>query len=334
MAAGLVVWFILGLVPGVLSNPGEAPNTLRSIGTMAPVYLFASLTVVVVTSARPFANATTHQSLGEWINSIRGRAMLAPVAGAVAVAVLLFGGALDVSTYFGSQADHPTVWGDHSTPETVAARLALAGLDGHEVWLVEGLHAEPSTMRFFIDDFAPFQRYRPGDGTLLPFTGDRDVLLIGHAATGTGRDLLTAFYDGAVVTEHSVRPGEHPAVVSVQIPAASIRARQGASFSENGGEAIFVPSLDAVGRSGAPAVWTAGLITPAVDDYTFRVTGDSAVELVIDGVSGRLCPAGGTEATLRLGRGTHEMRLAADGGVAPVGLEWRGAHGDLSLIHI
>jgi len=323
LAAGLVLWFVVGLIPGILSNPGEAPNTLRSIGTMAPAYLFACLTVITATSTRPFAGAPASTGPRELFSKLRTARNPRPVIAAIVCLGLILGGMHEVSVYFGKQSEHPSVWGGHSTPETIASRLALDATDTHEVWLVQGMHAEPSTMRFFIDDYSAFERYRPSHGTILPFSGERDVLIIGDRRTGTNRDLLTSLHPDAIVTEYAANETDRPEVITIEISAESIRAVQGLVYSEGGGPEVVVANIDATARSGAEAIWSGGLVAPLDATYSLRVIGDAAATVVIDGAEIALCPAGANEATIRLGRGGHDLVVRSTPSTAPLGLQWR-----------
>ena len=102
----LPFWIFIMLLPGALTLPWEAPQSLRSIGVTPAIAAIATLTVGVVW----WAGRTS-----PWPNVRRATPIfLAGLMGVVAFA--------NINTYFGEQARHPAVFASFSTDETLMAQ--------------------------------------------------------------------------------------------------------------------------------------------------------------------------------------------------------------------
>ena len=102
----LPFWIFIMLLPGVLTLPWEAPQSLRSIGVTPAVVVLVALTVGVIW----WVGRTS-----PWPNVRRATPIfLSGLLGMVAFA--------NINTYFGEQARHPEVFASFSTDETLMAR--------------------------------------------------------------------------------------------------------------------------------------------------------------------------------------------------------------------
>ena len=104
--AVLPVWLLLMLLPGALTLPWEAPQSLRTIGALPAVVVLVTLAVGVLTRVGGAA---------PW-HSVRAAA---PAAAALMLGVIAYE---NVNTYFGAQAKHPEVYAAFSTDETLVGR--------------------------------------------------------------------------------------------------------------------------------------------------------------------------------------------------------------------
>jgi len=100
IAFGLVLWVVLGLIPGALTLPFESPNTVRAIGSLLPSYFLATIPVIV---------------LGRMWWRERDTAAL-PALAALAL-VVLFAGVNDANGYFHRQKNNGRTWAEHSVRE-------------------------------------------------------------------------------------------------------------------------------------------------------------------------------------------------------------------------
>ena len=101
----LPFWILLMLLPGVITLPWEAPQSLRAI---------AVIPAVVALIALAFAAIWVAGREAPWPVVRR----YTPVFVSVLLAVIAFA---NVNTYFGKQADHPEVYASFSTDETLMA---------------------------------------------------------------------------------------------------------------------------------------------------------------------------------------------------------------------
>ena len=105
----LPFWVFFMILPGVLTLPWEAPQSLRSIGAVPAVVILVVLTLGAVWTV--------------------GRSAPWPAVRRCTPAIILasLGGIafLNINTYFGEQASHPEVYASFSTVETLMARHML-----------------------------------------------------------------------------------------------------------------------------------------------------------------------------------------------------------------
>ena len=102
----LPIWVLIMVMPGVLTLHWEAPQSLRSIGTLPAV--IALITIAIWTLWRAGRSAP-------WSRARRAT----PLVFALLLGVIAYS---NVSTYFGRQAEHPEVYAAFSTDETLMAR--------------------------------------------------------------------------------------------------------------------------------------------------------------------------------------------------------------------
>lgn len=327
LAAGLVVWFVAALLPGAVTLPWEAPNTLRTVGTMIPAYLFAAVPLIVLVRL-----VTQHRISGHEDSIVVGGDAASPTPATIAgmplrvlvgvAALLLVGGTVDAQAYFGRQADNRAVWFDHSTTETLASRLVVDNPD-KDVWLIEGLHAEPSTMRWIIGDVNKVTagRFRPGDMTLLPLSGQRDALIIARPDSMGMFDLFRRIMPELEVesfnADNADQPGE-AAIIAATIPQESIRSAQRLDAS-------------APAENGDPS-WLGGLITPRTGRYSFRTVSSHNVAVNLDGTVVPLCADAESEVSVQLGFGAHLFGVSGAGSYEDQLIEWRVDDGPWQLI--
>lgn len=334
IAAGMITWFILALIPGVVSVPFEAPNSLRAVGTIMPVLCLAVVPLVLVIRGAASLPATplpaalvarVGDPFGTWRELVVRPAM---AAAGVAMFVVLIIGIGDAGRYFDEWANDGTVWSSHSTAETFAGRLVAENRDTHDVWLVDGLHAEPSTIAFLNPDRSFHEvttRFAPNDQPPFAFRGDRPVLMLGAIGSKAMFDQLRLVYPSTEITEYSQFPGSGPALLSAEIPPEVLYANRGLVKTEPDGTVIPRHLADGPGQPGS--IWAGSLLVPRTDTYAFRVVGTSAASITIDGQPHRLCSGGRNELSTRLGQGPHALSVMTEESTAALGLEWRGPTG-------
>ena len=117
---GLPFWVLIMLVPGFMTLPWEAPQSLRSIGVIPAVVVLMTLAVGVAWSAGRSAPWRTVR-LGT------------PPVLALLLGLIAF---LNINTYFGEQAHNPEVFASFSTDETLmATHMVQARRDGYSLMI-------------------------------------------------------------------------------------------------------------------------------------------------------------------------------------------------------
>src|SRR5262249_16135210 len=108
----LVAWAVVSIAGGIFTFPFEAPQGMRTLGVTPVVALLVSLGLMLALD-RLFAFA-------------RGvpRTVAQGAAAATAGVVVLWVGAMNLTTFFGPQMNDPAVWESFSTRETIPARVA------------------------------------------------------------------------------------------------------------------------------------------------------------------------------------------------------------------
>ncbi len=102
----LPVWMLVMLMPGVLTIPWEAPQSLRTITVIPAVIALVTLGIAAV-----------------WKVGSRVNLPAVRVGTAAVIALLLAGIAYsNISAYFGEQANDPAVYAAYSTDDTLIAR--------------------------------------------------------------------------------------------------------------------------------------------------------------------------------------------------------------------
>ena len=116
----LPFWIFIMVLPGVLTVPSEAPQSLRSITAIPAVAALGSLVVVVIWRAGDDAP-------WGWVRRATAPFVLA-LLGVIAFA--------NVDTYFGAQASDPRVFAAFSTDETLMSRhMTEQQRRGYSLWV-------------------------------------------------------------------------------------------------------------------------------------------------------------------------------------------------------
>ena len=284
------VWLPFGWLPGALSLPFEAPNSLRAVGVQPVVFLLAASALAALSAAAGSA--------------VRALSVIWLTAVATCCALLLgWHAVVDVRTYFGPQADDFGVWAQHSTRETIAGRLVAEAPPSTDVWSV-GFFQGQKTMEWFTQN-RPVDQWFDTD-TQLPFSfaPGKDVLILTVPDSLPLVEQTRQLYPEATVKAHPV--DNFTELFEIRIPAHAVAAAHAAG-----------PQL--VDQDGEAWV-TATLIADRLANYVFRIP-DRPSSIVVDGQVRSICAAE-TE-PLVLGPGLHTVAIRADDASVARTLEWR-----------
>jgi hypothetical protein len=326
----LLVWFFFALLPGLVTLPFEAPNTLRAIGSLPVAYLFAGVGIAAVGSAL---------------------APLVPRYGGLVLGVPLLAGLGAIAydnyhTYFDLQRESSEVWAAFNPVQTtIAYRILDLPSRDYDVQLAPFLAPYP-VITFLVPDgprietFDP-ARYPPaslqGDGALMFLDSGQEPFL----------SRIEAFYPQQGYSKLDFGQGSgQPLIYTVELDGEDIARSQGlqARFTplDASSQAVEevrtrVSTVDlSWGDEGALAPpfaveWTGILYVPEYGDYGLVLEGSQQAQLYLDG---DLALDGPGEVALPLALGNHAIQVREE--VQEIGgrtrLSWKPPEGPASVI--
>ena len=297
----LLVWFFFALLPGLVTLPFEAPNTLRAIGSLPVAYLFAGVGIAVLWKA-----------LAPLIPRYAGVVLGVPlVMGMGAIAYDNF------HTYFHLQRNSFDVWASFNPVQTaIAYRLLELPSKDYDVQLAQFLAPYP-VITFLVPDGPGIETFDPakhppasthGDGALMFLDRGQEPYL----------SLIKEFYPHRGYSRMDFGQGpRQPLIYTVELDGADIARAQGLKLqltpqgtSSQNVEDIQVPQVDLFwGDESTPippfsAKWTGVLHVPEYGDYRLALEGSPRAQLYLDG---SLVLEGPGDAQLPLATGNHAI---------------------------
>jgi hypothetical protein len=314
----LLLWFAVGLLPGILSS--EAPRVYRVLLATPPVYVWAALPV-----ERLLALA-----------EVRRSRLAGALAGLVLVAVPL----VDFDYYFHGVYTHP---GYHSTQASRMVDMARALRDRGPGWtgylLAANYDANHETFRFLARLWNLQMRDVVSLSDVMPLRHDGNALLLFDPATMPLVPAVQAFYPGATPSVQ-LRPRRRKPWLEALLAGADTGApepqaaflplSQTALGSGNGVTAFLLaadgtpiatqiwpslsfrepPRADPTQAPAARAVLAAAFYAPLDGTYTFALDGAPAASVWLD--QRLILSSDRRQATVELEQGLHGIRAAID----------------------
>ena len=324
----LLTWLMVMLAPGVLSLEWEAPQALRTIGTLPAACLLAVVPL---------------QGLGkEWQRVFaRGRAVLFPLFVALLLAMI---GWSNLYTYFVLQARSYESWRDFSTAETITARLMARLDDSVDLYVISYYHDHP-VVRFLAPQVSGYHRIETHDDLPLPrSTGEDVVMILDGGSThlfeeaqrryprGTFEEYGSAFGGPGVVYVIRLSPEDVSSIQGLighyrpgdDWKAAPALTRQETQLYLEWGEGVplATPFL---------AEWEGVLRAPEYGTYRLVVRSPGAGELYLDGAP-LLRGEGESWAQVVLAEGNHALRITAAGVEGHFELAWQPPGGEEQVV--
>ena len=323
----LPAWLFLMIMPGVLSLPFEAPQSLRSITVTPAVIALVTLALAGIWWAGRSA---------PW--PVVGRAT--PVGIALLLAVIAF---LNLNTYFGSQASDPRVYAAFSTDETLMARhMVEQRREGYSLLvsrqflfgLTTSLLAQGPRVRVVrVPDLIPIDPEGVWRGASV-YLEPREASFY---------RLLQAYYPGARFEE--VRPpgGGDVMYYSAVISRQQLETPLGLFARYTRADGSTLETIQASGESSwaflfepkdAPFdfEWSGTLHVAAPGEYVLALEGEGRAEVALDGT--RILGDTTRSAAMELAVGLHSVRVAGrtEGLSDSVRVSWKPPGGDLEPI--
>ena len=300
----LLVWFFFALLPGLVTLPFEAPNTLRAIGSLPVAYIFAGVAIAAVAMALlPLVPTTSRYGV-----AILGIPLLAGM-GATAYD--------NLHTYFHLQRNDYDVWASFDPVQTVVAyRLLELPSRDYDVQLAPFLSPYP-VITFLVPNGPRISTFNPakhppsstrGDGALLFLDRDQEPYL----------SRVRSFYPQSSFSVMDFGQGyRQPLVYTMELDAQDIRESQGLTAhytplgpSSQAPDDARVPRVDlSWGDESAhmppfAVEWSGVLYVPKYADYRLMLEGSPQVQLYLDDA---LIQDGPGEVVLPLALGNHAL---------------------------
>jgi hypothetical protein len=298
----MVTTFATMLMGGILTLDFEAPQSLRSIGVVAPLLFFSIVPLAAVWRLADPGPGTARAAIGS-------------VVGLGSAAFLVAAGRYNLAMYFGRQQESGACWLEHSTTETIVGNEMNRLAPDHRL-VVSATYRDHPTVHFLTPDVKDVILWAPGQPLSLPVDSERPIALLFEPNKEAELRKLQRAYPGGVF--RSFRPpmfgaDTPPLVFEVELTPRELRALQGAEARFVGAGAAApvlaqTPTAGAVldfakapaGSHVAAAELRAVLDAPAFGSYRFAVMGPG--KLFVDEF------ARGAEA-VSLAKGAHALRL-------------------------
>ncbi len=334
---------------GLLSNPDDAPQALRTLGVTIAVALVAAL---------PIARFWI-LDLGFW--SEQGK----PKSAALALVAFALVGAIAVGNYnryFRVQEPHPQVWPKFSTAATLIAGEVNRHRDDADIYTVNGLYAQP-TIQFLAGGpggglfDAPYQTPLP-----KPAVKGRGAIVFIDNRNGHALPLFKAVYPHMTTNSPTAPTGGDAVLYILYIPYADLVAPRPVEAGLKGSywsgpKTANLPAAitridptpswfffnDPISKGNKPftVVWEGALLAAQSGDYVFATQTIGKTEIWLDGKRVLSAEAGVPQQNDLLGNirvpltvGPHAVRLVvqAPGWREPVFWYWTPPGGRSEII--
>lgn len=312
--------FGAGLLGGILSLDFEAPQSVRSIVALPPVFCFAALALEGAWRAAEIGG--------------RGRRVLAAAGALVLIACIAISNAY---TYFHLQLRDDAAWAAHSAIETAGARRILEAARGATTIYATLYIYNHIVVRFLAPEVKGTKLLLPQDGFPLREPGDRPVAVVVDNENIWAVEEAKRIYPNAQVLVDR-NPSGNPMVHTLLISPEEIRGVQGFRAQYFAGQAPNGPlvltrterQLDGALVEDAlllaspwVARWEGVLIAPFWGDFEVVLDSPSSSSLKIDAKTVLDEGSGERHAIVRLPQGRHPIRVTAKGGERTPRLAWR-----------
>ena len=316
----LPVWLGVMLCPGIFSLEWEAPQALRTLGSLPAAYLLAAVPIDGIWRA--------------WQRGVPQRYARYFVLPVVLLLVRV-GYTTNYHIYFHRQARDFASWRDFSTAETITARIMRDLGDSVELYVTSLYHSHP-TVRFLAPDVSEYHRIETHDSLPLPQTTDKDVVLILDPERFHLYEEAQRYYPGAAFVEYKSPFGGPAVLYSVRLGQSDITSIQGLegryrSGNDWSGEPLLTRQ-DAQLRfdwgDDAPLAlpftveWNGVLFAHQYGTHRLILRTPGHAELYLDETL-LMRGKGDLSAEVTLAQGSHALRLRAVGAKGHFELAWQ-----------
>ena len=324
----LMWWLLVPLTGGILSTWFEAPQSLRSIGSLPAIYAMACLPMEWLADEwrRVFPKAEASRSHRKFPKG--------PLA-TIAIILLVAIGLENAVTYFYFWARDFASWAAFNPAETRMAQDIVQYQDRYELRFDPLLTAHLTT-RYLAPDYAVYHHFDPAAVFPLVSTSQEGVLLFVGPDAGAVRAQARALYPDVQIATFVHPVSGNPVLYKLTFARESIDATRGL-------DARYVPlqdenatvlarvddqidfSYDMSPPRAYPfqASWTGGLLAPTYGVYVLYVDAPDECFLALDGQTA-MTGSGPMSRQIVMAQGVHALYLDCQVATASsVRLSWQ-----------
>ncbi len=323
----LPIWILFMILPGALTLPWEAPQSLRSIGALPAVV--AIITVAIGAVWRVGRSAS-------WVAVRWGTSLLV----AVLLGLIAF---VNIDTYFGEQARDPEVYAAFSTDESLIARDMLQKRNqGYDI--LTSRQFKFSLVALLLGQSTSYDVIRAPTGIPIdPSRVSRGVSIYLEPREAGVYRLLKSYYPDGQFSE--VRPpgGGNVLYYSAVIEKDQLESRLGLlenrTLADGTAQESIRPETEALwrlelspGEVPFDMVWEGALHVVEAGEYLLTLEGGTDAQVLLDGL--RILWAGRTSVRLEPAVGLHllEIRDKVRGPAGFLRVMWQPPGGPLETI--
>jgi hypothetical protein len=307
----LTLWLLVPLSGGILSTWFEAPQSLRSIGSLPAAYAIACLPLEWLANE-------WQRVFGQPDHQAKSRQLLTVAAFCLLTAVAVE----NATVYFYVWARDFASWAAFNPAETYMAQDIAIYRDRYDL-LFDPLLTAHLTTRYLAPDYEVYHHFDPG--TLYPLisTDKEGVLVFVAPDTTTVREQANVLYPDVAVSALRHPYSDNAVMYKLLFDKRTIESRRGldvryAPLQDLSGDAItrLDPQIDHNWSAELPAPfvfpfqasWTGGLLAPTYGRYTLHVEAPGEATLLLDGKEVMSGPAPLTRDII-LAQGVHDLYL-------------------------
>ena len=319
-----------GLMGGILTLDFEAPQSLRSIGSLPAVVYFIALSLDALWLELRWAAHITQPrySLG----------LVIVLLGAIALA--------NAYTYFVTQAHDQRVWMEFSTAETLVGK-SMAEFGDEPIYYASQFFHDHASVRFHAPSGSPLSERKVmplPDPLPAREAPDRPVVYFIHPEEEWVFALARQIYPTARFETLPAESEYPPAVFVIYLEPEDVASVQGLEARYWPGEDLDgLPqntarssTIDLAWPTDAPldlpfmTEWRGVLYAPQYGEYTLGVEAPRRIKLTLDGET--IEGIGDLSTRISLAIGNHDLRLQATGGRGQVRLWWQPSKGKMETV--
>ncbi len=321
----ILCWFILMILPGILSLDFESPQSYRAIGSMPAAYLFAIVPIYFFSELR--------NEKPDWEKKLLYKTVI--------ITFILIISTANISTYFNYQLKSSSSWLEYSAEETIIGKR-MASLGEDAVYYINSLYFGSPTIDFLTPNLNDYHVLETYESLPLKFDNNREAVIFLDSSQSLLFEHTKNYYpngDFNTIEE----PNGAIILYEIYLKPKVISEMQGLTVSYfNNGDFSQQPTiirtekyLDRVWENGNPMIfpfgveWKGLLYAHAFGEYNFSIQNSETSELVIDNKNINLV---GNVFTITLAKGLHSINFRTITNGGDFHLDWQPPNEELQSL--